>query len=65
MGRTMDSQCSSLSPPVILVTPLCPVLITSVLLVLVSAEFQVSQVGCCFIWGTTGNWIGSEFQMWE
>lgn len=61
----MDSQCPSLSPPVILATPLCPVLITPVLLVPSSAEFQMSQIGNSSTWGTTGTWMGTRFQMWD
>ena len=56
----MNSQCSLLSPLVILG------LITLMLPVPVNAVFQMSEVGGGFIWGTTGTtWLGSGFQIWE
>lgn len=63
MGRTVNSQCSLLSPLVILVRPFCPVLIAFMRPVPVSAVFQMSEVGGGFIWGTTGTWLGTGFQM--
>lgn len=57
----MNSQWSLLS----LVRPFCPVLVTFMLHVPVSAVVQMSEVGGSFIWGTTSTWLGTGFQMWE
>lgn len=46
----MNSQCSLLSPLVILLRPFCPVLTTFMLPVPVSAVFQMSEGGGGFIW---------------
>lgn len=61
----MNSQCSLLSPLVILARPFCPILITFMLPVPVSVVFQMSEGGGGFIWDTTGTWLGTGFQMWE